>query len=98
MKGGIFEGNEIDEAMVKKLATLPTRRGEDGGLYAGEVIDAAMVKKLASLPTREEALSILVGTFNSVLPVDVRARARSRRERRTAPVEAVAEEKSEDSA
>jgi len=38
-----------------------------GGLYAGEVIDAAMVKKLASLPTREEALSILVGTFNSVL-------------------------------
>ncbi|MEP7384126.1 MAG: 50S ribosomal protein L10 [Gemmatimonadota bacterium] len=24
-KGGIFEGNEIDEAMVKKLATLPTR-------------------------------------------------------------------------
>jgi len=38
-----------------------------GGLYEGEVIDAAMVKKLASLPTREEALSILVGTFNSVL-------------------------------
>jgi len=26
-----------------------------------------MVKKLASLPTRDEALSILVGTFNSVL-------------------------------
>lgn len=24
-KGGIFEGNSIDEAMVKKLATLPTR-------------------------------------------------------------------------
>ena len=38
-----------------------------GGLYEGGVIDAAMVKKLASLPTREEALSILVGTFNSVL-------------------------------
>jgi large subunit ribosomal protein L10 len=38
-----------------------------GGLYEGEVIDAAMVKKLASLPTREEALSMLVGTFNSVL-------------------------------
>lgn len=38
-----------------------------GGLYEGNVIDQATVKKLASLPTREEALSILVGTFNSVL-------------------------------
>jgi len=38
-----------------------------GGLYEGAVIDAAMVKKLASMPTRDEALSILVGTFNSVL-------------------------------
>lgn len=38
-----------------------------GGIYEGAVIDAATVKKLASLPTRDEALSILVGTFNSVL-------------------------------
>ena len=38
-----------------------------GGLYEGAMIDAAGVKKLASLPTRQEALSILVGTFNSVL-------------------------------
>jgi large subunit ribosomal protein L10 len=38
-----------------------------GGLFEGAVIDEATVKKLASLPTREEALSILVGTFNSVL-------------------------------
>jgi large subunit ribosomal protein L10 len=38
-----------------------------GGLYEGAAIDAVMVKKLASLPTRDEALSILVGTFNSVL-------------------------------
>ena len=38
-----------------------------GGLYEGAVIDAAAVKKLASLPTRNEALSILAGTFNSVL-------------------------------
>ena len=38
-----------------------------GGIYEGAVIDEAMVKKLASLPTRDEALSILVGTFNSVL-------------------------------
>ena len=38
-----------------------------GGLYEGAAIDALMVKKLASLPTRDEALSLLVGTFNSVL-------------------------------
>jgi large subunit ribosomal protein L10 len=38
-----------------------------GGLYEGKAIDQATVKKLASLPTRDEALSILVGTFNSVL-------------------------------
>jgi large subunit ribosomal protein L10 len=38
-----------------------------GGLYEGKQVDAATVKKLASLPTRDEALSILVGTFNSVL-------------------------------
>jgi large subunit ribosomal protein L10 len=38
-----------------------------GGLYEGAMLDAAGVKKLASLPTRNEALSILVGTFNSVL-------------------------------
>lgn len=38
-----------------------------GGLWEGKAVDADMVKKLASMPTREEALSILVGTFNSVL-------------------------------
>ena len=38
-----------------------------GGVYEAAAIDAGMVAKLASLPTREEALSILVGTFNSVL-------------------------------
>jgi large subunit ribosomal protein L10 len=38
-----------------------------GGLYEGVQIDGDTVKKLASLPTRDEALSILVGTFNSVL-------------------------------
>jgi large subunit ribosomal protein L10 len=38
-----------------------------GGIYEGAVIDEKLVKKLASLPTRNEALSILVGTFNSVL-------------------------------
>jgi large subunit ribosomal protein L10 len=38
-----------------------------GGLYEGAQIDEATVKKLASLPTRDEALSMLVGTFNNVL-------------------------------
>jgi len=38
-----------------------------GGLWEGAVVDEATVKKLASMPTRDEALSILVGTFNSVL-------------------------------
>jgi len=38
-----------------------------GGIYEGAAIDDVLVKKLASLPTRNEALSILVGTFNSVL-------------------------------
>jgi len=44
-----------------------SRPSVKGGLYEGKQVDAATVKKLASLPTREEALSILVGTFNSVL-------------------------------
>jgi large subunit ribosomal protein L10 len=49
---------------AKENDSKPTVKG---GLYEGNVIDQATVKKLASLPTREEALSILVGTFNSVL-------------------------------
>jgi large subunit ribosomal protein L10 len=44
-----------------------SRPAVKGGLYEGKQVDAATVKKLASLPTRDEALSILVGTFNSVL-------------------------------
>lgn len=38
-----------------------------GGLYEGAVVDEALMKKLASLPTRNEALSQLLGAFNSVL-------------------------------
>ncbi len=49
---------------AKENDSKPTVKG---GLYEGKAIDQATVKKLASLPTREEALSILVGTFNSVL-------------------------------
>ena len=49
---------------AKENDSRPTVKG---GLYEGVMLDAAGVKKLASLPTRMEALSILVGTFNSVL-------------------------------
>lgn len=49
---------------AKENDSRPTVKG---GLYEGVMLDAAGVKKLASLPTRNEALSILVGTFNSVL-------------------------------
>ncbi|MDQ8165954.1 MAG: 50S ribosomal protein L10 [Gemmatimonadota bacterium] len=38
-----------------------------GGLYEGAVVDEALMKKLATLPTRDEALSQLLGAFNSVL-------------------------------
>ncbi len=38
-----------------------------GGLYEGAVVDEALMKKLAALPTRDEALSQLLGAFNSVL-------------------------------
>ena len=49
---------------AKEHDSKPTVKG---GLYEGVAIDQALVTKLASLPTRDEALSILVGTFNSVL-------------------------------
>lgn len=38
-----------------------------GGVYEGAPVDEALVKRLASLPTRDEALSQLLGAFNSVL-------------------------------
>ena len=38
-----------------------------GGLYEGAAVDEALVKRLALLPTRDEALSQLLGAFNSVL-------------------------------
>lgn len=65
----VAKGNAIAAAKVLTdfAKENDARPAVKGGLYEGEVIDAAMVKKLASLPTREEALSILVGTFNSVL-------------------------------
>jgi large subunit ribosomal protein L10 len=43
------------------------RPGVKGGLYEGTVVDEALVKKLSLLPTRDEALSQLLGAFNSVL-------------------------------
>ncbi len=61
-----------DAVAAAKLLTTFAKENDakpsvKGGLYEGVAIDGEMVKKLASLPTREEALSILVGTFNSVL-------------------------------
>lgn len=61
-----------DPVSAAKLLTDFAKENDEkpsvkGGLFEGAAIDGAMVKKLASLPTRDEALSILVGTFNSVL-------------------------------
>jgi large subunit ribosomal protein L10 len=61
-----------DAIAAAKLLTTFAKENDSkpsvkGGLYEGAAIDQATVTKLASLPTREEALSILVGTFNSVL-------------------------------
>jgi large subunit ribosomal protein L10 len=61
-----------DAIAAAKLLTTFAKENDSkpsvkGGLYEGAVIDQATVTKLASLPTRDEALSILVGTFNSVL-------------------------------
>ena len=61
-----------DPVSAAKLLTDFAKENDEkpsvkGGIFEGAAIDGAMVKKLASLPTRDEALSILVGTFNSVL-------------------------------
>ncbi len=65
----VAKNNAITAAKVltdfaKENDARPTVKG---GLYEGAVIDAEMVKKLASLPTRDEALSLLLGSLNSVL-------------------------------
>ena len=46
MKGGIFEGNQIDAAMLKKLATLPTR-DEALSQFAGCLNSVLMMFALA---------------------------------------------------
>ncbi|WP_337169568.1 50S ribosomal protein L10 [Gemmatimonas aurantiaca] len=46
VKGGIYEGNAVDEAMVKKLAALPTR--EDAlSIFAGYLNSIPMMFALA---------------------------------------------------
>ncbi|MCC6318870.1 MAG: 50S ribosomal protein L10 [Gemmatimonadaceae bacterium] len=45
-KGGLFEGKPIDEAMVKRLATLPTR-DEALSLFAGSLNSVLMMFSLA---------------------------------------------------
>lgn len=38
-----------------------------GGVYEGAPVDEALMTRLASLPTRDEAYSLLLGAFSSVL-------------------------------
>jgi large subunit ribosomal protein L10 len=46
VKGGLYEGNAVDEAMVKKLATLPSR--EDAlSIFAGYLNSIPMMFALA---------------------------------------------------
>ncbi|MBK8250907.1 MAG: 50S ribosomal protein L10 [Gemmatimonadetes bacterium] len=53
-KGGIFEGNLVDEAMVKRLAALPSR-DEALSLFAGSLNSVLMMFSLA-LDARKEQL------------------------------------------
>jgi len=46
VKGGIYEGNAVDEAMVKKLASLPTR-DEALSMFAGYLNSIPMMFALA---------------------------------------------------
>lgn len=46
VKGGVYEGNVIDEAMVKKLASLPTR-DEALSMFAGYLNSIPMMFALA---------------------------------------------------
>ena len=46
VKGGIYEGNAVDEALVKKLATLPTR-DEGLSIFAGYLNSIPMMFALA---------------------------------------------------
>lgn len=46
VKGGIYEGNAVDEAMVKKLASLPTRE-EALSMFAGYLNSIPMMFALA---------------------------------------------------
>jgi len=46
VKGGLYEGNAVDEALVKKLATLPTRE-EALSIFAGYLNSIPMMFALA---------------------------------------------------
>lgn len=52
-KGGIFEGNLVDEAMVKRLAALPSR-DEALSLFAGSLNSVLMMFSLALDARREQ--------------------------------------------
>jgi len=46
VKGGLYEGNAVDEALVKKLATMPTRE-EALSIFAGYLNSIPMMFALA---------------------------------------------------
>ena len=46
VKGGLYEGNAVDEAMIKKLASLPTRN-EALSIFAGYLNSIPMMFALA---------------------------------------------------
>ena len=46
VKGGVYEGKSVDEALVKKLATLPTR-DEALSIFAGYLNSIPMMFALA---------------------------------------------------
>ena len=46
VKGGVYEGKAVDEALVKKLATLPTR-DEALSIFAGYLNSIPMMFALA---------------------------------------------------
>lgn len=54
MKGGIFEGNAIDEATLKKLATLPTR--EEALSQFVSALNSVLMMFALALEARKEQL------------------------------------------
>lgn len=54
MKGGLFEGNAVDEATIKKLATLPTR--EEALSQFVSALNSVLMMFALALEARKEQL------------------------------------------